>query len=34
MFSAADDNEKRTLLVIVGDQNGSRSVSVTYGSKR
>jgi len=34
MFSAAEDDDKRSIMVIVGDQNGSRSVSVTYGSKK
>jgi hypothetical protein len=33
MFVATGDNEKRSLTVIVGAQNGSTSVSVTYGSK-
>jgi hypothetical protein len=34
MFSAAEDGDKRSIMVIVGDQNGSRSVSVTYGAKK
>jgi len=34
MFSAAEDGDKRTLMVIVGAHQGSTGVSVTYGSKR